>query len=59
MARKRMKKYFAVYKGTAKNIRLSGVGKIYIGKEFEVSEKIGLTLMNDPNFEVKTRYKYE
>jgi len=56
--RKRKQIFLAKYIGTAKNIRLSGIGRIYIGKEFEVSEKIANALGFDENFKVKTIYKY-
>lgn len=56
--KKRKEIFLAKYIGTAKNIKLSGIGKIYIGKEFEVSEKIVNALKLDRNFEVRTIYKY-
>ena len=56
--RKRKQIFLAKYIGTAENISLSGIGKIYIGKEFEVSEKIVNALKLDKNFEVRTIYKY-
>lgn len=56
--RKRMHVHVAKYTGTAKNITLSGVGRIRPGKEFEVSENIANSLKLDRNFEVKTTYKY-
>lgn len=56
--RKRLHVHVVKYIGTAKRITLSGVGKIYPGKEFEVSERIANTLKLDENFEVRTTYKY-
>lgn len=56
--RKRVHVYLAKYVGTAKQITLSGVGRIHPGVEFEVSENIANTLGLDENFEVRTTYKY-
>jgi len=56
--RKRKHVHVATYTGTAKDITLSGVGRIHPGKEFEVSERIANALKLDRNFEVKTTYKY-
>jgi len=57
--RKRVKKFYAVYLGKHKHISLSGIGRIYIGKEFEVSESQYNTLNQDENFKVKMTNKYE
>lgn len=56
--KKRVYTYLAKYTGTAKNIRLSGIGRIYIGKEFEVSENVANALRLDENFEVRKSYTY-
>lgn len=49
--------FMAVYTGTARNIRISGVGRIHPGKEFEVSEKIAKSLRLDDSFKVRLSYK--
>lgn len=56
--RERVYTYFAKYIGKHKDIRLSGIGRIYIGKEFEVSENVANALRLDENFEVRKSYTY-
>lgn len=50
------KRFFVTYIGKQKNIRLSpSIGKVVIGKPFEVAEDIANTLKQDKNFTVKIR----
>ena len=58
MARKRVYYYFATYNGEQKDIRLSGVGRIHPGIEFEVRKRIFNTLNQDPNFNTRKGFKY-
>jgi len=57
--RRRIKRYFVTYIGRQKNIRLSGVGRVHIGKEFEVSEKIANALRSSKNWKIREGYGYE
>jgi|GEM_PF-4327664 len=58
MKKKRVKRFFATYTGTQRNMRLSpGIGRVVPGRSFEVTEKIANALKSDPNFIVKDRRK--
>lgn len=60
MGKKRVYIYYATYIGTQKNIKITGVGKVYIGKEFKVpNKKIWFGLDIDPNFKTRKGYSYE
>jgi len=49
------KRFFVVYTGQHKVLELSGVGKITIGHEYEVSEKIANSVRQMPDWNIITR----
>ena len=52
--------YYATYTGKQKDIRISGIGRVYIGKEFKVQDKeIYFALKNDPNFTTRIGFVYK
>jgi hypothetical protein len=58
--KKRKDVYFATYTGKHTDIKVSGIGRVYIGKEFEVQDKkIYFALKNDPNFSTRIGYVYK
>jgi hypothetical protein len=48
-------RYFAVYTGQQKILELSGVGKITIGREYEVPEKVANSIRRMPDWTVIER----
>jgi len=56
--KKRVKKFFATYVGKQRHISLAGIGRIYPGKPFEVTELVadGLRQSADYTIEEKTSY---
>jgi len=57
---KKTEVYYATYTGKHRDIKISGVGRIYIGKEFEVQDKkIYFALKLDPNFKTRIGYVYK
>lgn len=59
MAKKRKKIYLLIYVGKQKDLRVAGVGRITIGEEYEVSEKIANAFrLTEKDWQVKTKYKY-
>ena len=59
MAKKRVKTFFLIYTGKDRFIKVTGVGKIIAGEEYEVSEEIANAFrLTEKDWRVKTKYKY-
>jgi hypothetical protein len=58
--RKRITRFWATWIGPKGYIRLSGVGRIFPGKEFEISEKQARAFEKDKeNWKIRKSYEYE
>jgi len=56
--KRRVTKFFVTYVGNQKHISLTGIGRVYIGKEFEVTEGQYNSLELDSNFKTRKGWTY-
>lgn len=56
--KKRVKKFFATYVGKQRHISLAGIGRIFPGKPFEVTELVADSLRQSANYTIEEKTSY-
>jgi len=56
--RRRVKKFFATYVGKHGHISLSGIGRIFPGKPFEVTEQVANALRQSATYTIEEKTSY-
>jgi len=60
MKRKRITKFYATYNGRLKTLKINPViGKVIIGKKYEVPKLLAEALRGSRNWEVTQKYSYD